>query len=396
MSAIIFDETAKYAGQNVLHAIIVGVSDYEFLPNPGAPAVPGGLGLQKLTAAARTATELAKWLKGRQGQLTLPIGTIRLCVESTAADLAKPETTPPAGASGASRAEVATALNEWRAAQGPDDMALFYFAGHGVQRSRSDMVLLCADFNAPNDGPLSRAIELTHIWDGLGRTPVSATIARQQVYFVDACRERPSAFNNFETLTVPDVWGVPVLKAKDDRSAPIFYATTPGTLAYADEGIATLFSKTLLRCLENEAATLNDDTGEWQITSASLERALFSRFRALAGTSTDQECDSDHAMHDFLLSRLPMPPACALKLQIDPDAAVPVTAVNVLDLETQKNVALPQPLAPHPHDFTLPGGYYKFSAAIQPPQAPYSDVQLKPRLIEPSRLVGAIRLKVGP
>ena len=390
-TGVILDETAAHAGRPMLHAIVIGVSDYGFLPPPGGPATPGTFGLQKLTAAARSAVDVAQWLRGKQGQLVVPIGSIRLCVAPAVADQVGQG--PPAGAAGATRLEVVAALREWRAALQPDDVALFYFAGHGVQRDRSDMVLLCADFADPNDGPLSRSFDLTHVWDGLGRNTTSATIARTQLYFVDACRERPSAFNKFEDMSVPDVWGVPQLQGKDDRRAPIFYATTPGALAYANPGVATLFSQTLLACLDNEAATLDDDTGDWQITSKSLERALGHRFRALAGTATEQECDSDHAIADFVISKLAAPPRCALRFQIDPDSAVASTGIQIHDLTTKQQVVVAAPLQQHPYEHTLPGGYYEFSAAPAPPSKPVAG---KPRLVEPSRAPGAIKLKVVP
>ncbi len=388
MTAVVFDETAKFAGQPMVHAIIIGVSDYAFLPDPGQAGVPGGLNLQKLTAAASSAVDVAAWLARQQGKLVAPIGSIRLCASQIAT-----QPHPPAGASDATRQTVATALHEWRQAQQPDDIAFFYFAGHGIQRNRADMVLLCADFNAPHDGPLNRAVELTNVWGGLGRNVNQATVGKTQIYFVDACRERPKAIANFEDLHVPDVWGVPNLNGKDDRHAPIFYATTPGSLAYADPNVATLFSKTLLRCLENEAATLDDDTGNWQITSKSLERALASRFRALAGTVTDQECDADHSIAEFVISRLASPPQCTLRIHVDPDAAVPATAIRITDLATATDTVLPAPLQPHPFDHVLPGGYYRFSAE---PQLPFTHDRQKPRLVEPSRSTGSIRFKVQP
>ncbi len=395
MTGVILDETAAHPGEPVLHAIVIGVSDYGFLPPPEAPATPGSFGLKKLTAAARSAVDVAVWLQAKKDQLAVPVASIRLCVAPAVADQVAPgpPVPVPAGAAGATRLDVVAALKEWRKLLKPDDVALFYFAGHGVQRDRSDMVLLCADFADPDDGPLSRSFDLTHVWDGLGRNTTTATIARTQLYFVDACRERPTAFNNFEAMSVPDVWGVPQLQGKDDRRAPIFYATTPGALAYADPGVSTLFSRTLLACLDNEAATLDDETGDWQITSKSLERALGNRFRALAGVATEQECDSDHAIADFVIARLAAPPICELRFQIDPDSAVASTGIQITDLTTKQNTIVAPPLQTHPYEHELPGGYYEFSAAPAPPLKPVAG---KPRLVEPSRAPGAIKLKVVP
>jgi hypothetical protein len=402
MTGVIFDETAQHAGKAMLHAIVIGVADYGFLPAPGSAVVPPGtFGLQKLTAAARSAVDVAVWLQVMKDQLMAPVGTIRLCVAPAVADQTAPgaPVPVPGGAAGATRDEVVAALKAWRGQLKPDDVSLFYFAGHGVQRDRSDMVLLCADFANPADGPLSCAVDFTHVWDGLGRNLTSATIARTQLYFVDACRERPAAFSKFEEMSVPDVWGVPQLQGKDDRRAPIYYATTAGALAYADPGAQTLFSRTILSCLEREAATLDDDTGDWQITSRSLNEALGNRFRALAGVATDQECDSEHVVGDFLIRRLTAPPMCALTFQIEPDAAVadPAAVVSssglhIRDTTADHDTIVPAPLQPHPYQHSLAAGFYKFRATPVPPLTSVP----RPVLVDPSRISGPIKLKVGP
>src|SRR5690606_6608844 len=81
----------------------------------------------------------------------------------------------------------------------------FYFAGHGVQRTRDDAVLLLEGFGAP--GPaLQHAAATRNLLDGMAPAPSQQEIARTQFYFVDARRNRPAQLNNSEHLHVPDLW----------------------------------------------------------------------------------------------------------------------------------------------------------------------------------------------
>lgn len=390
--ALVFDRRVDLSGP-VLHAIAIGVGDYAHLPaardgDPGDD--PGAPGLHGRTSASRTAIELARWLAQHCDDLVAPVATIRLCVAPAAGDGAR----PPRGATGATRAEIVAALHAWRAEQFPDDVALFYFAGHGVQRSRADLALLCSDFGAPGGDPLDGAIDLMNVWDGLGRIATTATNARTQLYFVDACRAPRSSLVEPARAGVPRVFDARVLHGKEDRRAPIFYATTPPSLAQASPGISSLFSRLLVRCLENDAATLDDTTGQWQITSKSLERALATRFRSLAGATTDHECDAEHAMHDFLISRVAAP-RCDVRVHLDPDDAAPVAALRVRDLDRQEDIAVHRTGPGDPFDCSLTGGYYAFGAEIEPPTPPFVGCPPRPRLIDPSRLA-PITLKVVP
>ena len=156
-AGLVFSKNSEKPG---LHALIIGVSGYDHLRDATPPPVAAFACLQailhQLSGPARSASDLATLLIDRQGELAWPLKTCRLAL-SPAQDNSEAGTV--AGMSGnapklrpdscgARFDDILAALVAWRedVAREPNGAALFYFAGHGIQRSRGDAVLLPADF----------------------------------------------------------------------------------------------------------------------------------------------------------------------------------------------------------------------------------------------------------
>jgi Caspase domain len=161
------------------------------------------MGMSQLTSAALSAFRMAQWLERRADRLTAPLATLRLLLSPSEREV---EDVEPALATVAEpcifealRSEVA----DWRddASGRSDDVTLFYFAGHGVQRVKGDAVMLCEDFGDGVGGVLDRAISGVNLYNGMAPAPGREGIARTQFYFIDACRIRPDAFSQYEPLT---------------------------------------------------------------------------------------------------------------------------------------------------------------------------------------------------
>jgi hypothetical protein len=77
-----------------LHAFIVGISNYRFLPAETEPVRPGGstLGLRKLSSAALSAYAFYNWLKDHSDNLSVPLRSCRLLVAPSPSEAGlKPE-----------------------------------------------------------------------------------------------------------------------------------------------------------------------------------------------------------------------------------------------------------------------------------------------------------------
>ena len=175
----------------------------------------------------------------------------------------------------ATAANVTKALQAWRkdACRSDEEVTLFYFAGHGLQLSAPNTLLLFADFLGGN-AMLDHAMEVNTIYNGMEVSKYVQTIARTQFYFIDSCRVGSDVFSQIEIKGTCTPWDVYITSPIIRDAAPIFYATGPGEPAktLATFG-ATKFAKRLLRCLKGDGAE-RVGNGAWAVTIESLIHAL--------------------------------------------------------------------------------------------------------------------------
>lgn len=272
-TGLIFSDPKVSSG---LHVLLIGVSSYPYLDG-GLSQQQQTFGLGQLDCAARTASEIAVWLLANQPQLAKPIQTLRLLASATDVERAlQPEL---AQVLPATFENVLTAAWAWRAdtARARDGASMFYFAGHGIQRTRGDSVLLLEDFLVPNRPLLDRAIDFGGVYDGMGESSF-ADMAQTQLYFVDACRTDLRGVQALAAPVAQPVFDVTEGGA-DNRVAPIFYAASTGRAAYgsAVAGGRSAFGGDFLHCIGGGAADLirgDDGTSRWTVTLGGLSLSL--------------------------------------------------------------------------------------------------------------------------
>jgi hypothetical protein len=375
----VFDESAALKGQAGLHAFIVGVSGYPHLVQGVQGKSERNLGLKPLSSAALTAYRVYHWLREHRAFMPIPMATCELLLAPSEAELKKEPALD-------GLVEIPTfenfrqAAESWRAnaSSHQDNIALFYFAGHGAQRSRRDHVLLLHDFGEEVGGLLSKAVDTIQLAGGMAMTPKFPQMALRQLYFIDACRVKPTVFQNYEQLPTASLWDVPTLGV-DDRQAPMFYTAVPGRMSFGIKGNQTIFSQALLQCLCGGAARRSlDESGKavWRVSLRSIADALGFHIdvinRAVKGK---QKClvDGHELGRDILLCNLEDPPAVDVSVKILPDDAVELTKVIVLDAEDRTVWDLRVPLDPHPYSDRIPGGNYQLTATIVAATPEYRD-----------------------
>jgi hypothetical protein len=280
--SLILDRRAEAGLGPGLHAIIIGVSEYSFLPEADDPPGDGLQALKKLQSSALSAWALAEKLKGLDAdkRLIRPLKTLRLLLAPSPKELAAEPKLVTAGGDKALCDAITSALSQWRRDIGAsqNDQALFLFSGHGIRRSLEETILLASDFLNPDDDvKLKRAFSLRNIYNGMVPSAKFPDIGREQFYFVDACRDKPDALDQLDNTDTPKIFE-PVLGTLDDRRAPIFFATTVGGSAAGIAGQPTFFTKALLWALDNgavNAVELDGVTGTvWTITAQSIKSGV--------------------------------------------------------------------------------------------------------------------------
>src|SRR5206468_1724289 len=134
LMSVVFNEETDGAG---IHALIIGVTRYSHLEGGDGRRAADTCRLTQLSCAVQTTVAMFEWLINHQEFLPLPLMSCRLLISASPDELAS--NAPPRGYAEATLEEVLAAASEWRraAASNRDNVTIFYFAGHGVQRTRT-------------------------------------------------------------------------------------------------------------------------------------------------------------------------------------------------------------------------------------------------------------------
>jgi len=387
LSGLVFDRRSELQGQPGLHALIVGVSAYPHLPGGTGTPAPDSFGMQQLSSSALTAYKMYRWLLERQRNLSVPFATCRLLLSPSPEEAPiKPELNSLADS--CTLDKFLTAVMDWRsdASSHKDNVTFFYFAGHGVQRSKGDQVLLLEDFGDGIGGTFTKAVNTKNIYNGMVKSITRPNMAQTQLYFVDACTITPSRFKLYEQMETSSVWNIE-LSGRDDRRASIFYAAVPGSKAYALKGDQTTFSKALLACLNGAAGESEEMDGQqrWYVSIHSLARTLGDYIQeSNQTTGAEQEFTLDGMGGDTIILSLDSPPLVDFILELDPPEALPFTKIEVWNDKNELIGRLPAPLNPYPYPGKFPAGIYQIRAIIDPPNPSFVGTSTL-RLLTPPR-----------
>jgi hypothetical protein len=342
-----------------IHAFVVGIDDYRLLPGPGQPPGPAEtFGMRKLQTAADGAHRFLQWLLAADGKNSLagPLASYEVLLA------------PPAGSTkiptqyvgNADAANFVTKIREWRERVATDarNIALFYFSGHGIQRTKEDAVLMLQDFGDPNLPILANAISFYEIFTGMAQSPRWPGMATTQFYFIDACRNVPDEVKEFETLQTRPVFDK-ALSGGDNRVAPIYFA------AYNDsEAFGPQFTNSLLDALGRGADgwIIIDNRVRWPVTSLSLITGLTNAFAKL--TTTQGFTVGGH-QKDGALCYLFDAPIVDLEITVAPESRRQSASVAIQQVDGNFTWELQAPpWEPHPYPVPTPWGTHRLSVNI--------------------------------
>ena len=334
-------------------------------------------------SAARTAYGLTQWFAAHAQELAAPLATCRLLMSPSEAEL------PQVGEYGgdATLETVLRALGAWRrdAASNPDNMALLYLVGLGIERPDGEHLFLLEDFG-DRVGPLLRnTIALSTVVAGMAPSLRQPDIARTQLYVIDASRRRPRqdlSFNWDNTTAVFD----PETVGPDDRAVMTIFAAAPGGPAYAGSKHGSFLGQALIRSLEGEAAELvGSETDErWAVTLGSLVRTLPRQVRELsASLEPQQQVVVAGSFRDAPVLFLEAPPVVELALSVEGTAAGSPVRVQLRDrfgvVALERSLNLPDDTI----DGKFPAGLYVVSVEWLASGSSQMNTHTAPLMLQP-------------
>lgn len=248
-----------------LHAFVIGVANYPHMKGgAGAPALTP-LGLGQVTTPLWTSLAIVNWLMTDYTHPDKSLGSIEFVASAGPADVVELNKAY-AGVEPATMVNIVDAFERWqkRCASNPDNIAFFYFCGHGLQKA--EQYLLAEDFGDP---------AVANAWKNsinFSATQVGmrACAAQTQFYFVDACRELPFALLNAISANGQTLMSASV--GDSVNCSAVYYAAAKGAKAHGPRGGVSYFGQAVIGCLEGLAGISH--RGRWIVTAASLSKSI--------------------------------------------------------------------------------------------------------------------------
>ena len=367
------------------HALVIGVGDYPHLKDGKGPHFSAHENMGQLTSAPISARRFAEWLIGSDGyhDPARPLASVRLLLSEktrirTQSRFKNSETGETHSVPRAILSEVEAATKDWARTlnENEDHLGLFFFSGHGVM-SGFEQALLLSDFGDNKDFvPTKYAIRFNQFRNGM-----KWIRAREQCYFVDACRSYSPKFAEDhgatgETIISPDKNSTFSRQVQQ----PVFNATLEGEPAFGRIKEPSVFTAALLWALKGGGADDVSGPDQWRIDAAQLQRAI--EFIVKRSAEREKMVFTQIApgenMTAVTMGELRGPPEVPVKLCCAPDDA---TALAEFDYPVANKWLLgqPDPLIRYgKHQFKVTfsnGGYLPGSVQLEI-RPPYRTVSI--------------------
>lgn len=340
------------------HAIVIGVGAYTHLVGGKGDLFQGHENMGQLSSPPYSARAFANWLLKKYRNPKKPLASLDLLLSDTQGN----EFTLPDGevkqVENANMANVKRNVRRWKARgdQSRDNLVIFYFCGHGIAAG-TEIALLLKDFGEYEDAPLENAIDFRGFHLGMKKCT-----AREQIYFVDACRmASPTLIESYNYSGDPIIHGSAHKSPFGNCQTPIYYATLAGNAAYGRDGVPTLFTEALL--LAMEGAGSDNVEGDWRVYTDMLNRGIGYTLEMVKGDAVklDQISPVDD-LTNFTLHYLDKKPIVPVKIGCNPKEANLFAKLSYSD--GSKDVVRPH-MEESNWDEIIEVGNYKFSAEFQ-------------------------------
>jgi hypothetical protein len=371
------------------HALVVGVGEYPWLDGGSQPRFQHFEGMGQLSSPPQSARAFADWVLRDFGGAAQPLHTLA-SLEVLLSDPASTDYVAPDGVvhpvERATSQAIEDAVLRWYARGDADanNLLLFYYCGHGIARGLKT-TLLPEDYGSkqqPASASLPLAIDFDELYLGMDQCK-----ARQQLYFIDACRVASGVLMKSHLVTGKAV--IPGLAAPTapPRNAPVYNGAVPGTQAFGRVGKASFFTDALLKAFRGAAA--DDSSGRWVLQTDRIQSGVHYHLRRAVASSAAQGqfASATNLGPPFEIHPLDAPAEIPVEVTCDPSAHNPQAQLTVKDNAGAVLMAR-NPAAAQPWEIELPVGDFEFEAAVngaavaavsskQPVRPPFRTVRIQ-------------------
>lgn len=266
------------------HALVIGISAYQFLEGgDDVNADYEHLGLKQLSSAARSASEFAAWLLDGHNRPGLPLRSLRVLLAPAPGEIIHTAVqSRMKGNHAPTRVNVEQAIEDFMDASEshPENIAVVYVAGHGMQFTKDGAVLLLSDFGDPlhHRKKYTGAVDMT----AFNKAMDKEDNAHAQFWFLDLCRGLAADKEEYDRLA--GILEFDVIRSESVVASPIFFSSSSGQTAYGTPNNVTLFNEVLMAGLREGYAAKTDVANDptWRVTTTSLIDYLTPAVEAIA------------------------------------------------------------------------------------------------------------------
>lgn len=345
------------------HVLLVGVGHYPFLKDGNAPnpfGMPMGMG--QLSSPPLSVCALATWFMDAGAGFHNPDRPLRSLQVLCSADAPVQVIGPGGGPQAVDRARmpaVRQAVIDWmaRAGRNSENLAVFFFCGHGLAFGEAENALLLEDFGGNPAHPMADAIAFDSMRLGVMRH----CVANHQIHLVDACRTPPTKefLDTYGNGATGDPIAVAGLSRKlRDKIAPVYFATGLASAAYGLNGQPSLFTQGLLQSMRGPASRDKDD--HWEVQVPALAEGINKCVASMSFQVQPQYCQPHETGPELMIHRLRADPEVIVKIFTRDPNLLPLAILAHVDEGTQ--VREERPPDPAPWWVALSTGSYRFEA----------------------------------
>ncbi|MGL5396613.1 hypothetical protein [Aeromonas veronii] len=266
------------------HVFIIGVGDYPHFKDGSGKQSVNHRGMGQITSPPVSAMEMLRWVDSTLNNPDAPLKSIEVLVSQVGqaqyadsdglTQLIDPATWD--------NYEASVLAWKQRADSCPDNIAIFYFCGHGMGDGVNTHLLMA---DAGKSAKLLR--HAAHV--GALRLAMGDCAALKQLYLIDACRTVDLAVvmdpHDPSQSGLPEPNILQVFRGEN----PVLFSARLGEQAFGAPGQVSIFTRALLDGL-NRCAVFQPHGRNWAVSPHHLQRAIAALMDDFSGTT---HCPAD-------------------------------------------------------------------------------------------------------